>query len=469
VRLWHQVHFGHGELVQVEIQQVHADRFDLRPAWTNFFDFPRTAIERVTGEPGWQPVVFDAFADGLAQWERSGEPRANGGRLLFNGDGQAIAKEFKLPLDAGRVSVNWQSAKTKTRRVHLILDFQGEVIRVELIGPDDRFVVATALKPDQAGKVRRELRQYALAAEFSRDGLTICIDDLVLWARAAGVKGLRSIRLESSGDGDEKAILNSVQVARPNANSASKPWADLTSDAVRAPEGDETFGSVRSANTAGIVFRVKDKEIPFAWPDVAEFAFRRDKVVEVKTVGEHVRLRVRSANGVRDVIEGAVAAYDGKLLRLEHSLLGLVHIPREQVEEIRFDFHGQRVPVDSMPRHLGSRPAFGFAVVKPEALRFAKSINVNAAAKETHVVVDAAQVDKNGAPAEVLVNGEVIGTLNRLADRGDQTVRSYRLSVPANLWRSGVNDLEVRVRPPEGATVNGIDLRAIRLELVVGR
>jgi hypothetical protein len=160
-----------------------------------------------------------------------------------------------------------------------------------------------------------------------------------------------------------------------------------------------------------------------------------------------------------------VTAFDDKRLVLAHAVLGDLTIPRDRVEELRFRFRGRRVPVDATPHHLGTRPGFGFAVVKPEGLRFAKAVTVDAVPAEGFVAVEAAQVSGPGPPVEVLLNGERLGELNRSADRADHVVRAYRFPVPAGAWRKD-NEVEVRVRPPaDGKRVPGVDLRAVRLEV----
>ena len=159
------------------------------------------------------------------------------------------------------------------------------------------------------------------------------------------------------------------------------------------------------------------------------------------------------------------AGPDDKTVVLAHPVLGDVTIPRDRVEEVRFAFHGRRVPVESAPHHLGTRPAFGFAVVKPEGLRFAKTVTVDPVAADGLLVIEAAQVSGPGPAVEVFLNGERRGALNPLADRPDHVVRAYRLVVPPNVWRKD-NEVEVRVRPPaDGKRAPGVDLRAVRLEL----
>ncbi|HVK14464.1 MAG TPA: hypothetical protein VM597_37340 [Gemmataceae bacterium] len=206
----------------------------------------------------------------------------------------------------------------------------------------------------------------------------------------------------------------------------------------------------------------------FGWPDVAELAFRRGPVPERPTTGEHVRLRVRIDNH-RDVLAGAVKTFDDKAVVLAHPVLGDLTIPRDRVEEVRFAFHGRRVPVESAPHHLGTRPAFGFAVPKPTGLKLTKRVTVDPAQATGFLVVSAAHVGRTGTPAEVWLNGDRLGPLNALADRADAVVRSYRVPVPAAAWRAGANEVELRLNTDPDAKANGVDVRGVWLELHDGR
>jgi hypothetical protein len=272
------------------------------------------------------------------------------------------------------------------------------------------------------------------------------------------------MRVEADGDRADAVAIDDVLVARPERGRVPRAWADLTADAVRGPDGDETFGSLTVVGPRGVTLHVRGKAVAFGWPDVDEFTFRRAAVAEWATSGEHVHVRLRSVDGTRDVLAGAVTAFHDRKLVLAHAVFGELTIPRERLEEVRFDFRGRRLPVDATPRHLGNRPAFGFAVPKPEGLRFAKTVTLDPVPADGFVVIDAAQVNGSGTPVEVRVNGERVGELNRFADRPDAVVRRYRLPVPARLWRKET-DIEVRLAPEVGARVTGVDLRAVRFEL----
>ncbi len=262
-----------------------------------------------------------------------------------------------------------------------------------------------------------------------------------------------------------RPAIAGVSAARPG---APRAWADLTADGVRSPAGDETFGALTAIDPTGVTLGIKAKPVVFNWPDVAELGFRRGPVSERPTAGEHVRLRVRIDNH-RDVLAGAVKTFDDKAVVLTHAVLGDLTIPRERVEEVRFAFHGRRIPVESAPHHLGTRPAFGFAVPKPTGLKLAKRVSVETVPTTGFVVVSAAHVGRTGTPVEVWLNGDRLGTLNALADRADAVVRPYRVPAPAAAWRSGANEVELRLKTEPDAKATGVDVRSVWLELHDGR
>jgi hypothetical protein len=469
VPLSHQVRLGPGEILLAEVRSLDATHLHVRPAWAETLAVPRTAIERVTNAPGWRPVLFDTFDGDLTQWTKAGGPRAAGGQLVFDRAGQVVERKWKDSLAAGRVAVGFRSAVTASRRLSLELGFVRDgkpaPVRVELVGPDQRYAAASPAKASHDGRLKREAGSHRLTAEFDPDRLHLFLDDLVLWAQDAGPGELQAVRLAADGDGTEAASVDDVLVGRPEPPHEPRSWADLTADAVRSPDGDETFGAILAAGPAGVTFDVKGRKLEFGWAEVGEFAFRRGPVAERATQGEHVQVRVRSADGVRDVLYGAVTAFDDRRLVLAHAVLGDLTIPRDRVEELRFLFRGRRVPVDAAPHHLGTRPAFGFAVPKPGGLRFAKAVTIDPVPAAGFVVIEAAQVSGSGPPVEVWWNGDRLGDLTRLADRADPVVRAYRFPVPPTAWRKD-NEVEVRVRPPEnGRRVPGVDLRAVRVEV----
>jgi hypothetical protein len=466
--LLHQVHFAHGEVLLAEIGKLDDTHLHVRPTWGEGLAIPRTAIERVTQIPGWRLILFETFDGGLSAWAKAGEPRTEGGRLVLNAAGQAVETKLKTPVAAGRVEITFRSQATKTRTLTAELAFardgKSAAVHVELVGPGERFAVTSLAKPEHDGRLKRAAGTHRLTAEFDGDRLHLFVDEVVLWTQSTGPGELNGIRLVADGTGEESASVDDVAVSRAERPVEPRPWADFTADAVRSPDGDETFGSLTAAGSRGLAFEVKGRKFSLAWPEVAEFTFRRGAIPERSTAGEHVRVRVRSADGARDVLDGAAKSFDDKTLGLAHAFLGDLTIPRDRLEEVRLRFHGRRLPADSTPHHLGTRPAFGFAVPKPAGLYLTMSAKIDPAPTAGFVVIDAAQVSAIGTLVEASVNGERVGALNRLADRAEPVVRAYRL--PARNWRRGENEIEVRLRPDEsGKRVTGVDLRAVRLEL----
>jgi len=246
-----------------------------------------------------------------------------------------------------------------------------------------------------------------------------------------------------------------------------KPWADLTADGMRSTEGDETFGTISELSFEKVVLETKAKKLATFWKELAEIGFKRGAIVERETKGEHVQIRLHTVENQRDILEGAVRSFDEKSLILLHANLGEVRIPRDCLAEIRFRFHGRTVPVDSTPRHLGNRPAFGFAVPKPQGMSFAKSIPVEMQSKG-FVVIDAASVSAKGPQVELRVNGKSTGDFNRLVDRTEGGVKTLRLPLPSLAGEKMEIELRVHV-DAEGRRISGVDLRGVRLELVESR
>ncbi len=470
--LWQQARFGLGELILGELRKVDDKQLYVRTAWADSLAIPRTAIERVAHRPGWRTVFFDSFDGDLAIWKSVGEPRVVGGRLTFDQPGQSVEANWKSALPGARIDVGFNSTRTKERRLTLTLGFvragKPAEVTVELVGPGELISATSPDRPTFSGRVPRDDQPHRLTAEFDNDRLELFVDSAVVWASERGPGELRSLKIHSAGEGAESVSLDDVLVERPVRPTEPIPWADLTADAIRGPGGEETFGTLRTVGPTGVSFEVRGKPTVLRWADVTEFAFRRGPIVERSTAGEQVSIHVRSIEGVRDVLTGAVRAFDDKAIVLEHPVLGEITIPRARLEEIRFHFPGRRVPVDATPRHLGVRPAFGFAVPKPTGTRFVQSATIDRLPRSGEVVIAAARVNGSGTPVEVFLNNERLGELNRQAGRPTAEVRAYRLAVPATAWKRGANEVEVRLREPD-AKATGVDLRGLWLELTDGR
>jgi len=265
----------------------------------------------------------------------------------------------------------------------------------------------------------------------------------------------------------QRTLIDRIRPFPNNPLNPAKPWADLTADGIRSSAGDETFGTIVELSAEKVVLETKAKKLASGWTEVAEIGFRREPIAERETKGEHVQLRLRTRENARDIIEGAIRAFDESAITLVHATLGKLRISRDTVAEIRFKFHGRCVPLDSIPRHLGNRPAFGFAVPKPEGMSLSKSMPVEMQGKG-FVVLDAAGLSAKGDRVELRVNGKSLGELNRLVDRSDGEVQTLRLALPALLNEK--TEIEVRViADVEGRKISGVDLRGVRVELVEAR
>jgi hypothetical protein len=216
--LWHQVWLARGEVMFAEVRRLDANQLHVRPSWSgDVIAIPRTAIERITHRPGWQPVLFDSFERDLSLWKTNGEPRIDNGKLILDKPGQSIAATVDSQWNAGQIVVGAEFSQTKSRLVHLELVFlrngKDSRIQIELAGPDKRFKLSSDRKPKLEQAIARA-SQSALVVEFNLDRLDVAVDDKVLWVEDESPGTLKSVRLVSSGDGGEASSVNDILVAR---------------------------------------------------------------------------------------------------------------------------------------------------------------------------------------------------------------------------------------------------------------
>jgi hypothetical protein len=464
--IWHQVRLVNGDAFLAAIQRLDATHLHVRTAWADKLALPRPAIDRIEHVPGWRPLMVDTFDGDLTAWKVVGGARLEAGRLVFDRASQSAERILKVPIAAGKVVIGFHSNRTAGRRLAAELRFSRDgkpsPVRVELVGPDESYEVISPGRAAYQHRGKRTTGARRLTVEFDHDRLSIALDELVLWSQPVGAGELTAVQLVADGTGTESAAVDDIVVERPVSHRQPRNWADLTADAIRSTGGDETFGGLKEAGPFGVTIEVKGRRSTHPWPDLAECTFRRSAVKELTTTGEHVRARIRSAMGILDVVSGSVTKFDADALVLSHPLLGELSVQRRLLDELELSFYGRMVPIDTVPRHLGVRPAFGYAVPKPQGTRFATTVAV-ARATGGYVVVDAARIQEAGPSVEINVNGESVGFLNRQADRAEATVRSYRLPIST----IGENvEIEIRVGAhTKNMHTNGVDLRAVRLEL----
>ncbi len=427
------LHLVGGDSFPVHPLEITEKELRVRMPWADQFGVPRSAVDRLTQWPGRQIVAAD--------WKV----------------GQAV----RVEAPRGWLVLRAPFVKTATRRLTLELGFVRDgkpaPVSVDISAPTARIDVTAPDPADVAGKLNRDGRAHRMAVAFDGDGLQLSVDGYMLWSRDRGPGVLREVKLTTSGDGAEIVAVDQIVLWREAA--AAKGMASLQPlrDRVVTAEDAEVYGSLTKLDAAGPTLKIQDKAAPVPWAAVRECTFADLGSAEHSTTGEHVELTLQAGDQPAGRLTGLVTSWGDKTVELDHPRLGVMTIPAALVTEVRPLFHGQRLVVDSKPRHLGARDVAGFRMVKPQGMAVTFPVECEDAAAPVDVVIDARGTRTPGVLA-VLFNGEAAGTIPVAGDEW----APYRLTLPAGVKRLR-NELEIRWEPSPKA--GDVEIRGVRLEV----
>lgn len=468
--LKHRVHLANGEVFTAELVRVDETHLYTRTAWAADVAVPRGIVERITHAEG-QLLLYDAFDDKQPTWKHTGDPTIADGQAQFTRRNAQLEHTLPKPCATGRLLLRVTPTRTQTRRLTFELAWrlaQSTMrVAVDIDSPEEALRVLAPDPPTFANTLKRTGTTGVLSIDFDPTSLNIFLDDQLLWAKTVALGELQEIRLFASGTGTERSIVDEVLLIQP-AKGHVPPWADRTQDALRTSAGDELFGTIHEVTATGVRLKTKANSSAHRWPTFREWTFACRGTTAKTTQGEQVTVKLRSVGTDRDTLTGTLTEWNAKTFTLVHPVFGSRTIPRERLEEIRLLWFGQRVPVRTTPFHLGTHLAAGFPQLKPDGVRLAPTVSLDAPPQSWDLVIEAGSVDPKGTAVEVFVNNERIDTLNRHVDRHESTLRTYRLPVPVTAWRRGDNEIEVRLAQ---STTNrtSVDLRHVHLELTQRR
>ena len=309
------------------------------------------------------------------------------------------------------------------------------------------------LSLDQVEQVRFESRPPVGSQEAEGQSLLLrggeqlsgalqtCEEDKVHWRTGWG-QPIAVRRSEAAG------VVRQSRERRP------RPPADLTQDEVWLRTGDQLFGDLPRADPNTCVLKTRFGQRTIPWTDTQGLFFRQERSQPLRTeVGEQVRLAL--AEPQRDELEGLVRAFDEKVLRLQHPILGALVIPAERLRRLQGIVYGRLLYLDRGVHHLGRHVLATQEMPQPEGLILRRSfqlpdrpVRARLSVVATHLKGTGdgitAELARGALRTEVALNGKVVDYLNRHVDRlGGRPLR-LTIPLPDNLLRRGENTLEVR-------------------------
>jgi hypothetical protein len=485
----------HSETITGTITRGDAEKLMLRTSWSDTIETPMAFVEWITHPEGWQLIFFDSFEKESADWKLAGKPQSATGDstsgercLVLDGPGQQASYKLPEALASGKIGMTLrQPGQVRGRRWLLELEFANgkqdtRIFGIEVAGPGEEFQVSSAVKPEYRGAVRRSANWRRLCVEFSASTCRALIDDEVLWSQAEGPGGqLRACRLRCESDpgatsGEARFDDFALHAAVPK---RAVPAVDLTQDVVFARDGDALFGQITKISSEGIDLETKFGKSRHNWMETAAVSFRRRSVAAVATDGEHVRLTLRAGDGLRDTLSGTVKALDAKRLVLSHPVMGDLAIPVGTIDEIRPDFFGRRLVLDTAVHHLGKQTRSAFVAPKPEGLLLTRRFRLDRVDGDAILAIEAGHVvggsdghdisaalKRGGMQTAIFVNDRRAGCLNDQSDRAAAAPSDFRLVIPKELQAIGENTVEIRQTvDSETGRVADCEIYSIRLEL----
>ena len=347
-------------------------------------------------------------------------------------------------------------------------------------------------------------------------GLTLSSNGVVLSKLKHSLGRLDSIEVEGpfvppiadEPEGSHAFYIQNPLVRRPSADSieAAKSGNGITEavrkvidiDRVILNSGDEIYGNLDDVSDL-LRLRSSSKRsqrLLVDRKDVAAVSFARPKVSRWEpVVGDFARIDLVpdmscSFGGIEEPfwIRSTILRATDEGLMVQHSLLGKITIRWDMIRRIAPLFAGAYQLLDPGPRHLGNGIRESFSRVEPDGTELSLSFALveKQLAMPTFLSADIAELIPSGPDTlkvtpfvddvrngflvtQVLLNDEVVGTLNQLIKVRSLAAdpQRVRMSLPARLLKVGKNTIEVRQTSAKDdpASFDDCELRAIAVEI----
>lgn len=339
-------------------------------------------------------------------------------------------------------------------------------------------------------------------------GLTLSSNGVVLASLPDSIGRLDSIKVEGSlvpaivGEpkGADGLYIQQplVRVARRNDNAeVARKVASV--GRVILNSGDQIYGSIDEV-AAAVRLRVSGKggrRLSVAPKDVSAVSFGRPKTATPwkPVVGEFARIDLVpdvscSFGGIEEPfwIRTSIQKANHEGLIVQHSLLGKIAIRWEMIRRITPLFAGSYQLLDPRPRHLGNGFRESFNRVEPDGTEMSLSFALDdeQITMPTFLSADIAELIPAGADTlqatpflnevrngflatQVLLNGELVGTLNQLIKVRPLATdpERVRMLLPATLLKVGENLIHIKQTSAKDdpASFDDCELRAIAVEI----
>lgn len=337
----HLVRLAGDEQLSGVFASMDADRLRLRTAWSERLTIPRRGVVALTHLPGWRTVRHAALSSRPADTAISGGPDFGPRGVQLRRAGQEVSWQIHRPLSEGRVGIDWREEPGTTGarwvvETRFATSAGDRWLRVVLAGAGTTLVVEGSL-PGTTRVVERIAASRRLTVTFSSVGVRLLADDAVLWHTPVEASGgaLRQVRLACLEAPAETKAAGAVSFTDWTLETAAvwpqRPTGEPGQDELWLASGDQLFGRVAAADSAGVELHTGQVRRRLPWSDLLGWYPRREAAVPP---AEAPTVRLELHSGLRpgcDILDGRLLHLDDRAAEIVHPQLGTLTIPRMYV------------------------------------------------------------------------------------------------------------------------------------------
>lgn len=320
-------------------------------AWARDLVMPRRQLGSIVQPPGLITLAANDFADAQEGWTRKGflpeSNSADSGKrgLLLDRIGQQAVFVLPKPLAEGRVGLNVELLEP-TQGAQWFFDAELETkpgarsVRIVFAG-DKQIKISSGLSFSYR-EITAKASRFRLQLELRDSRCSVSIDDAVIGLLEAADPqlALKRVRIGVDGPNRERyqgsVLLSQFGIAR-NIGPLRRPPSEPRHDELWLTSGDQLFGELLRAEARSVQFRNALGSSSFAWSELRGLYLRQDQRVVPSSTGVFIAIGVRSGlDNLIDRLHGRVLELDDQRLVFQHESLGRLHIPRSQLESLRF-------------------------------------------------------------------------------------------------------------------------------------
>jgi hypothetical protein len=413
-----------------------------------------------------------------------------------NSGGSIARLQFARPSPDAHRPVAQQSDKRATASVNVDKKEGHEAdLRAEINLSSSAGYFDATISPAGQGTVQRLLKKagwHTLTCQFSATELAIMIDGNLLINRQFSAKSaaiLQAVEFVSADKGspvwiDDVALLEAVTETKSDC-------LQRAADDVLMQDGDQLFGVLRDIGLSGVRLGSSKRETLIPWMRVSRVCIAEGPIETRPISGwicgvELQPMWTAPDRRQSDRLHGAILSCDHEQITLQHSILGIISLPLEQIRQIRPAYYGFELQFEGRAVHLGDEVKSKFRNPNPSGTHWKRTFRLEALPEgEQRIRVTANQLEPRHPASrptplkvrllsgefvsEVVLNQKHVAILNDHASgHGLQEMpQEILLRLPKGLLRQGENQLEINLIPSRDAVPEYDDWELLGLALEI--